>query len=185
MRPMSEPSTQPGPLTLILGGTRSGKSRIAEQLAAQAGPEIAYIATAMVQRDDAEHQARIAIHRERRPSTWETIECPTPGLLLELLSGLNGPVLLDSLGSWVASHPDLVVDAPTLTSALRFRTAPTIVVSEEVGWSLHASTPVGRRFVDEVGSLNQAVAAVADRVLLVVAGRVLELPPSEETSGRC
>ncbi|MEO6627989.1 MAG: bifunctional adenosylcobinamide kinase/adenosylcobinamide-phosphate guanylyltransferase [Aquihabitans sp.] len=173
---MSKPSTTSGPLTLVLGGTRSGKSRVAEDLAGRDGLPVTYLATAMVQPDDADHQERIATHRERRPSTWTTVECADPSHLAELTRTIAGPILIDSLGSWVAGHTDLVVDGPALASALRARQHPTIVVAEEVGWSLHAPTVIGRRFVDALGTLNQEVAAVADRVLLVVAGRVLELP---------
>lgn len=182
---MSEASTTPGALTFVLGGTRSGKSRIAEDLAARTGDAVTYLATAQIQAGDADHEARIAAHRDRRPATWSTVECPDPGALPGLLASIAGLVLLDSLGSWVAAHPDLAVDGPALTDALRARTAPTIVVSEEVGWSLHAPTAVGRRFVDQVGLLNQQVAELADRVLLVVAGRVLELPPHEGQDGPC
>jgi adenosyl cobinamide kinase/adenosyl cobinamide phosphate guanylyltransferase len=132
-----------------------------------------------VQPGDADHEARIAVHRDRRPATWSTVECPDPTQVPSLLAQTAGPVLLDSLGSWIAAHPDLDADGPALAEALRARTAPSIVVAEEVGWSLHAPTPVGRRFVDAVGTLNQQVSAVADRVLLVVAGRVIELPPPD------
>lgn len=181
---MSDTTTQPGRLALVLGGTRSGKSRIAEDLAARSGPEVTYVATAALDPDDADHATRIATHRERRPNTWTTLECSDPTELPALLAEIEGTVLLDSLGSWVARHPDLDADGPALAAALTRRTADTIVVAEEVGWSLHAPTEVGRSFVDAVGILNQQVAAVADDVLLVVAGRVLRLPPAESTD-RC
>lgn len=182
---MSEPSTQRGPLVLVLGGTRSGKSRLAEDVAAQTGAKVTYIATAMVQPDDPDHQARIAAHRGRRPSTWATLECSDPRRLPEVLGTIGTPVLLDSLGSWIAGHPDLTVDGLALAVALRARTAPTIVVSEEVGWSLHPPTAVGRQFVDALGMLNQQIAAVADRVLLVVAGRAIELPSTRTGDQPC
>lgn len=166
-------------MTLVLGGTRSGKSRIAEQLAAELAGTVplTYVATARVDPTDADHVARIDAHRLRRPRWWVTVECPDPLTLPGQLAAIDGPVLLDSLGTWVAAHPDLHVDAAALLAAVARRNHPTVVVSEEVGWSLHAPTDVGRRFVDAVGLLNQEVAAVADPVLLVVAGRVLELPP--------
>ncbi|MGN6693707.1 MAG: bifunctional adenosylcobinamide kinase/adenosylcobinamide-phosphate guanylyltransferase [Aquihabitans sp.] len=173
---MSDPGTAPR-LTLVLGGTRSGKSRIAEDLAVRLGAPVTYLATAAVQPGDADHRARIAVHRDRRPATWTTVECPEPTELPALLTQAAAPVLLDSLGSWIAAHRDLDADGEALAAALRARRSPTIVVAEAVGWSLHAPTPVGRRLVDAVGTLNQQVAAVADRVLLVVAGRAIELPP--------
>jgi adenosylcobinamide kinase / adenosylcobinamide-phosphate guanylyltransferase len=172
-------------LTLVLGGTRSGKSAVAERLAMALPGRVTYLATAAVDPDDADHQARIARHQHRRPPDWSTIEVPVPGDLPGLLAAVTGPVLLDSLGTWVAGHPDLAVDAQPLAVALRTRAWPTVVVSEEVGWSLHAPTPVGRRFIDALGECNQAVAALADTVLLVVAGRVLELPPADAVVSGC
>lgn len=177
---MPDSSIHAAPLVLVLGGTRSGKSRIAEDLVrGLAGPDggTTYVATAALDPADVDHAARIATHRDRRPAAWTTIECPDPARLAALLADTGGPILLDSLGTWVAGHPDLAPDGGALAAALRTRTDPTVVVSEEVGWSLHAPTAVGRRFVDAVGTVNQDVAAVADRVLLVVAGRILELPP--------
>lgn len=182
---MSEPITHGASLTLVLGGTRSGKSRIAEDLAARTGVDVTYIATAMARADDGDHQDRITAHRDRRPSTWATVECSTPPALPDLLATIATPVLLDSLGSWIAGHRDLIVDGPALAAALRARTAPTIVVSEEVGWSLHAPTAVGRRFVDALGTLNQQVSAVADRALLVIAGRAVELPAVDTVDLPC
>jgi len=176
---MSDVAEPHGHLTLVLGGTRSGKSAVAERLAARSGGAVTYVATARVDPADADHVARIEGHRARRPAHWTAVEAPDPAGLADLLADLAGPVLLDSLGTWVAGHADLVVDPRPLADALRSRPWPTIVVSEEVGWSLHAPTAVGRRFVDAVGETNQAVAAVADTVLLVVAGRVLELPAAE------
>ena len=90
----------------------------------------------------------------------------------------EGSMLVDALGTWVAAHPDLAVDVDALVAALLGRTGPTVVVSEEVGLAVHPTTESGRRFVDVMGTLNHAVAAVADDVRLVVAGRSLPLPPS-------
>ncbi len=171
-------------LTVLLGGTRSGKSALAEQLAQQAaaqdGQSVTYIATAAVDADDEEHVRRVALHRARRPSSWVTLECQQTSDLVSQLRELPGVVLVDSLGSWLVRHPDFVTDTDALLSALRARgrTAPTLVVTEEVGWSVHPPTELGRRYIDALGAVNQQVAVVADRVLLVVAGRTLELSPS-------
>jgi adenosylcobinamide kinase/adenosylcobinamide-phosphate guanylyltransferase len=167
-------------ITLVIGGTRSGKSVVAERLAAACGDDITYLATAWVDPDDVDHAARIEAHRTRRPVGWRTIECPAPGDLPAALASTPGPVLVDALGTWVASHPDLVVDAGPLLDALVARRAVTVVVSEEVGASVHPESAIGRRFVDALGTLNQQVAAIAGRVLYVVAGRAIELPPAGE-----
>jgi adenosyl cobinamide kinase/adenosyl cobinamide phosphate guanylyltransferase len=83
------------------------------------------------------------------------------------------PLLVDSLGTWVARVPGFAADAAALVAALRGHDA--VVVSEEVGLGVHPETEVGRRFRDALGEVNQAVGAAADRVLLVVAGRTVEL----------
>lgn len=166
-------------LTLVLGGTRSGKSTVAEALTSRLagdGP-VTYVATAWFDPTDPDHAARIEAHRRRRPPGWRTVECAAPAELSGVLAGAEGVVLLDSLGTWVSAHPDLVVDPGPLVAALQARTGATVVVSEEVGLSVHAPTEIGRRFVDALGTVNQAVSAVADEVLLVVAGRSLRLPP--------
>jgi adenosyl cobinamide kinase/adenosyl cobinamide phosphate guanylyltransferase len=173
--------SQPTPLlTLVLGGTRSGKSATAERLAAEAAVAVTYLATATLRPDDADHATRIARHQSRRPSTWVTVECPDPTDLVAALRATTGVVLVDSLGTWVTGHTDLIVDHTDLLAALRDRAergGPTVIVSEEVGLAVHPPTELGRRFVDALGELNTAVAAIADRVLLVVAGRSIELPP--------
>lgn len=159
-------------ITLVLGGTRSGKSEHAERLAADAGQPVTYLATAVV--SDADFADRVERHRARRPSDWSIID--TGADLVPALLETEGLVLVDSLGTWVAAHHDFVVDASFLTDALAARTGDSIVVSEEVGLSVHPPTELGRRFVDSLGDVNRAVADVADHVLLVVAGRALSLP---------
>lgn len=164
-------------ITLVLGGTRSGKSTVAERLALETGVDVTYIATAQVDPDDADHQERIRRHRSRRPAAWTTIECPDPDDLADVLLSAPGTVVVDSLGTWVTGHSDLRADPTDVVAALVARTGDTIVVSEEVGLAPHAPSELGRRFADVLGEMNQAVSAVADRALLVVAGRALELPP--------
>ena len=164
-------------ITLVLGGTRSGKSEVAESLAADAAHaagangRATYVATGSP--SDAEMAARIAAHRARRPAGWAPVEAATDRP--DVLAAVTGPAIVDSLGAWVAAHPDLRPDAAGLCRALGGRTAATIVVSEEVGLGVHAPTEAGRRFADALGELNRAVAEISDDVLLVVAGRVLRL----------
>ena len=164
-----------GATTLVLGGTRSGKSAVAERLAAGlAGPDttVTYVATAMVG-EDTSMAERVAAHRSRRPASWTTVDAG--GDLPALLRSLDGVVLLDALGPWVAWLGDSPVPVDDLCAALVERAGETVVVSEEVGLSVHPPTAAGRAFVDALGSLNQSVAAVADDAWLVVAGRVLAL----------
>lgn len=170
-------------IVLVLGGTRSGKSAVAESMAARlAGGDgaVTYVATAWLDPADADHAARIGAHRARRPGSWTTVECTDPAALPDVLTSAVGVVLLDSLGTWVTGHADLDADPAPLVAALRARVETTIVVSEEVGLAPHAPTEVGRRFADALGRANHAVSDVADRALLVVAGRAVELPPPGE-----
>jgi adenosyl cobinamide kinase/adenosyl cobinamide phosphate guanylyltransferase len=158
-------------ITLVLGGTRSGKSEVAESLASGVTDRVTYVATGAP--SDADMAARISAHRARRPAGWATVEAGPD--LPEVLAAVDGPAIVDSLGAWVAAHADLAPDGPGLCRALGGRVADTIVVSEEVGLGVHALTAAGRRFADALGELNRAVAEVSDEVLLVVAGRVLPL----------
>ena len=163
-------------IVLVLGGTRSGKSEIAERIAADLGEPVTFVATAAV--TDPGMAARVEAHRARRPATWPTIECGED--LPEVVAGTDRTVLVDSLGTWVARAPEMRVDASGLVAALTGRGAHAVVVSEEVGLSVHAPTDVGRQFTDALGDLNVAVAEAADRVLLVVAGRALPLAPVDD-----
>lgn len=163
-------------LVLVLGGTRSGKSEVAERIATATGVPVTYLATGST--DSAGMDERIARHQSRRPASWATVECGA-NLTDALADAPVGTVLIDSLGTWLAAHHDFEANVPALLAALQSRTGTTVVVSEEVGLSVHAPTELGRRFVDAIGSLNQSVAAIADDVALVVAGRTLWMPADE------
>ena len=164
-------------ITLVLGGARSGKSAVAERhaaaLAGDAGV-VAYVATAITG-GDAGFAARIRAHQARRPAQWSTVEAGAD--LVGAFGSVddNAVVLVDSLGTWVGAQPELSVDVDALLAALRARTGPSVIVSDEVGLGVHPSTEAGLRFRDTLGELNLAVAGIADDVLLVVAGRVLPL----------
>lgn len=160
-------------ITLVLGGARSGKSTYAERLMGRLPAPITYVATLQVS-DDQDLSARVARHRQRRPAEWDTVEA---GLdLPALVRSLQGSILLDSLGPWVALNgEDGTVDSATLCRALTERTGDSVVVSEEVGLGVHPSSEAGRQFRDALGTINQDVAEVADQVLLIVAGRALPL----------
>lgn len=166
--------------TLVLGGTRSGKSGYAEDLLPADAP-VRYAATARRYPDDADWEARIARHVARRPAAWETVESPDlvaelarPGPLLvdDLATWLTG--LLDDVGAW--EDPSASVDAPVsaLVEAVS-RASACVLVSAEVGLGVVPSTRAGRLFRDELGALNAALAAVCDEVVLLVAGLPLRL----------
>jgi adenosyl cobinamide kinase/adenosyl cobinamide phosphate guanylyltransferase len=160
-------------ITLVLGGMRSGKSELAERLASECTTPVTYIATGASGPDDTDFASRVALHRARRPRAWTTVE-ETHDLAGALLR-CDGTALVDGLGPWVANAAGFAADVAGLCDALVRRPGDTILVSDEVGLSVHPPTDPGRRFADALGACNQEVAKLADRVLLVVAGRVLEL----------
>ena len=161
-------------ISLVLGGARSGKSELAERLCTGA-EVVTFVATAVYDGGDPDLAARIGLHQARRPDSWTTVE-PGPGELADAIrSAAPGTVLVDSLTTWVAAVPDFRVDGEGLCAVLTEREGDMVVVSDEVGLGVHPSSDAGRRFRDALGVLNQAVADMADRVLLVVAGRVLPL----------
>lgn len=161
-------------ITLLLGGARSGKSAVAEQLVARATPPITCVATAVVDAADPDHRSRVLAHQDRRDPTWATVEVTGPDLA-SALEAIEGTVLIDSLGTWLTAHPDLDADVAGLCEVLAARPGDTVIVSEEVGLGVHPSSELGRQFRDVLGLVNLAVADVADAALLVVAGRVLPL----------
>lgn len=158
-------------VTMVLGGARSGKSAVAETIAERLG-SVTYVATIVADPGDSDLADRLDRHRQRRPRDWATIEPPYD--LAEVLEAVNGPVLVDSLGPWVALQPPGFDPSPVI-EALVARDGPTVVVSEEVGMGVHPVSDMGRLFRDDLGRVNQAVAEIADPCLLVVAGRVLPL----------
>ncbi len=157
-------------ITLVLGGARSGKSAVAERLAASSGGTVSYVAT-LLDLDDDDLRRRIDEHRRRRPVTWRTIEGASD--LAATVGELSETILIDSLGPWLASHGD--VDATALCDALQRHNGDVIVVSDEVGLGVHPSSSAGREFRDALGRLNQAIAACADEVIFVVAGLTITL----------
>jgi adenosylcobinamide kinase / adenosylcobinamide-phosphate guanylyltransferase len=166
------------PVTLVLGGARSGKSRYAEQLVESSASRGTYCATA--EAGDAEMTERIAAHRARRGPFWRTVETPLE-LPQAVASGAahDRPLLVDCLTLWLSNllFADRALDRETsaLCDALRVAAGPVVLVSNEVGMGLVPNTPLGRQFRDSAGRLNQDVAALADRVVFVAAGLPLVL----------
>ncbi|KDR28258.1 MULTISPECIES: bifunctional adenosylcobinamide kinase/adenosylcobinamide-phosphate guanylyltransferase [Caballeronia] len=176
-------------LTFILGGARSGKSAHAERLAAESGLPVTYIATARV--GDAEFAERVKLHRGRRPAHWTLVEAP-----LDLAGALREAdraghcVLIDCLTLWLANLlfskeamsdevavlPDSARDAfAQFDAALGQTKGKVIVVSNEIGLGVVPLGSVTRLYVDELGRLNQRVAAASTRATLMVAGLPLAL----------
>lgn len=169
-----------GSLTLVSGPARSGKSRWAEHLAEVSRLGVVYVATGPELPDDQDWQERLAAHRQRRPSHWRCLEvgAALPAALGRL--GANQVGLIDSLGSWVASHLDLPADdwglqCQGLEAAIASCSAALVVVCEETGWGVVPATSSGGRFRDRLGLLHQQLTARADRAWLVLQGRAVDL----------
>lgn len=158
-------------LTFVLGGGRSGKSRYAEEIVMAAPAPWIYIATAEAYDD--EMRARIATHQSRRGEGWETFDSPI-SLPQAIADAPEAPMLVDCLSMWVSNlmlgDRDLPGAFKAFDDVLAKRTAPTVLVSNEVGLSIVPDNALGRAFRDELGVLNQRVAAQAARVIFMVAG---------------
>lgn len=165
-----------GKLSFITGPVRSGKSRLALETAKAWGDHVVYAATYRIDPEDAEMLERVRRHQAERPAAWRTLEAP--GDLVEALSHLVPPpsgVLLDCLTVWLggrmeASDEAILEGWDRLLAYFRHAPWPTIVVGNEVGWSLVPEEPELRRFRDLAGWLAQATARAADEAWLCVAG---------------
>jgi adenosylcobinamide kinase/adenosylcobinamide-phosphate guanylyltransferase len=179
-------------LILIVGGARSGKSSYAEELAAQFGERALYLATA--QAGDEEMEARIAAHRQARLPSWRTVETSgsvgrairaalsaqsADAVILDCLTLLVSNVILEGRClseedydgvDETAARQRVEAEIDELLAAYRAENVPWIVISNEVGWGLVPPYPLGRTYRDLLGWANQRLAAVADRVYLMVAG---------------
>ncbi|UVM09473.1 bifunctional adenosylcobinamide kinase/adenosylcobinamide-phosphate guanylyltransferase [Pseudomonas protegens] len=167
-------------LQLILGGARSGKSRLAEKLAGDSALAVTYIATS--QPLDGEMNQRIAHHRERRPAHWGLIEEPLElARVLQESAGEGRCLLVDCLTLWLTNllmleDPErLAAEGEALLQCVASLPGEIIFVSNETGMGVVPLGELTRRYVDEAGWLHQALAERCQRVVLTVAGLPLTL----------
>ncbi len=162
-------------LQLILGGARSGKSRLAEQTAIDRQLAVTYVATA--QALDPEMQNRIAHHQNQRPAHWSLVEEPL--FLAKTLQKIDRPnqiILVDCLTLWLTNL--LLLDdqnvqefeCEQLLKVLPMLESEIILVSNETGLGVVPLGEISRRFVDEAGRLHQSLGQIADKVMFCVAG---------------
>ena len=166
-------------LTLVLGGTRSGKSHYAKRCASKSGKQVIYVATATA--GDSEMQERITRHQLDRPGNWQTIEEPVQlARILQTESTINNFLLVDCLTLWLSNimfnqqgeiqQSVFEQQSTALLEVLPGLTGDIVLVSNEVGHGVVAIEQTTRRFVDEAGRLHQNLARICDRVVLITAG---------------
>lgn len=168
---------------LVLGGARSGKSCFAERAITALPAPWVYLATGRA--FDDEMRERIARHkRERGLAGWQTVEEPTD-VATVLRQYANVPVLLDCLTLWLTNllldEQDIAAATQSLLNSLSDRTAPTVMVGNEVGLGIVPESPLGRRFRDEAGRLHQRLAERVGKVVFVAAGLPLVLKNEVDT----
>ncbi|WP_126146635.1 bifunctional adenosylcobinamide kinase/adenosylcobinamide-phosphate guanylyltransferase [Synechococcus elongatus] len=167
-------------LSVVTGPSRSGKSEWAEQLALQSQLAVTYIATAQMNLEDPEWCDRIALHQQRRPADWQTLNIQVELATILTQASDRDCLLVDSLGTWVAafledSEADWSQRSEALLQSLQNCLATVIIVAEETGWGIVPAYPLGRQFRDRLGSLTRAISGQADQVFLAVAGYALDL----------
>ncbi len=159
------------PLSLVIGGARSGKSRFAEGLVTGTGRPRRYIATAEAWDD--EMRARIAQHQRDRGGNWTTVEAPLNLAAALASASQDEAVLVDCATLWLTNHlladHDLPAETTRLLDALASCLAPVVIVSNETGWGIVPENALARRFRDEQGRLNQRLAHQAGLVVTVIA----------------
>jgi adenosyl cobinamide kinase/adenosyl cobinamide phosphate guanylyltransferase len=167
-------------MLLLVGGARSGKSRLAVDLASASDRPVVYVATA--EAGDDEMADRIDRHRAERPGDWATVEEPCAVRAAVASIPRDAFVVVDCLTLWVAnlviagrSDESVLTEADDLAATLAARPGPTVVVTNEVGLGVHPETDLGRRYRDLLGGVNRIAAAAARRTLLLVAGRAVRL----------
>ncbi|MBK4215578.1 bifunctional adenosylcobinamide kinase/adenosylcobinamide-phosphate guanylyltransferase [Paracoccus caeni] len=164
-----------GRITLVTGGARSGKSALAERLVLRHGPQPVYIATAEPR--DGEMSERISEHQRRRGSGWITVEEPVDLAGALMRTDGRGARLVDCLTLWL-SNCEGSADIGALEITLRQQRSPVVLVTNELGQGIVPGNTLARRFRDQHGWMNQAVAAVADEVWMAVSGQPLRLKPA-------
>lgn len=174
------------PIVLLLGGARSGKSRLAAQLAADSGAPVTFIATAA--EGDEEMAERIRRHRETRPPAWSTVEAPID-LVGAVRSAAAGDFLVvDCLTLWVSNLMGQGVGAAEIDTAAEqlvgeLQSRQSVVVTNEVGLGIVPVNALARSFRDVLGSVNVRVAESAERAILMVAGRGIDLMEVDRVKG--
>jgi len=163
-------------IIFITGGTKSGKSELAEHLAKEV-KELSYVALSENNIDDKEWQEKINLHQQRRPKYWKLIETTD---LLNTLSKENGPLLIDSIGGFVMESIDKekaewFMRMNSLISLLKKRRSLTFIVGEQVGWGLVSEYKIGNSYIERMGQLQRTITKISKDNWLAINGRAIKI----------
>ena len=163
-------------IIFITGGTKSGKSEFAEHLAKEL-KELSYVALSENNIDDIEWQEKINLHQKRRPKDWKLIETTD---LLNTLSKVDGPILIDSIGGFVMEsigkeHNEWSKNMNLLISLLMKRNNITFIVGEQVGWSLVSKYKIGNTYIERIGELQKKITKISKDNWLAINGRAIKI----------
>ena len=163
-------------IVFITGGTKSGKSEFAEHLAKEV-KKLSYVALSENNLDDKEWQDKINLHRKRRPKDWKLIETTD---LLNTLIKEDGPLLIDSIGGFVMEsigkeNKEWTKKMHTLIGILKKRNSITIIVGEQVGWSLVSEYKIGNKYIERIGDLQKKITKISQDNWLAINGRAIKI----------
>ena len=163
-------------IIFITGGTKSGKSEFAEHLAKEV-KELSYVALSKNDPDDNEWQEKINLHQNRRPKDWKLIETTD---LLNTLRKEDGPLLIDSIGGFVMEsinreNKDWIAMMDSLIFLLKNRSSLTLIVGEQVGWSLVSEYKIGNTYIERIGELQKRITKISKDNWLAINGRAIKI----------
>ena len=163
-------------IVFITGGTKSGKSEFAENLAKEV-KNLSYVALSENNLDDKEWQDKINLHRKRRPKYWKLIETTD---LLNTLRKEDGPLLIDSIGGFVMEnigkeHKEWLTKMNSLINLLMKRKSITFIVGEQVGWSLVSEYKIGNTYIERIGELQKRITKISKDNWLAINGRAIKI----------
>ena len=169
-------SNQLSHIIFITGGTKSGKSEFAEYLA-KVEKNISYVALSEINPEDKKWQEKINLHRKRRPKNWNLIETTD---LLNTLRKEKGPLLIDSIGGFVMKsigkkQNEWTTNMNSLISLLMKRKSITIIVGEQVGWSLVSEYKIGNTYIERIGELQKRITKISKDNWLAINGRAIKI----------
>ena len=165
---------------LVLGGVRSGKSAFAEQQIAATGKSVCYIATSQVW--DEEMASRVALHQQRRPAAWQLVEEPIQlAATLAKWNQADNAVIIECLSLWMSNllcledEEVFALESQAFLTEVAGFSGDLVIVSSEVGLGVMPMNKLARRFADEIGTMNQKLANLTERVTFVAAGLPMPL----------